>query len=170
MSEPQEKTMLAFHGKPSASLQPVGVGGPTDAMRPAFRAALEKYGHHLSLRCHARVKVDDPTPLPCECGLDELLAALSGEHGERDSATLSIGDVVQIDPAHDERFGGCFMVVTEPKGWGAQGYVAVPGSNGLAYYRCPKESMIRVGRAEWLTQDAETDRVATSHPHGEPPK
>lgn len=29
------------------------------------------------------------------------------------------GDVVQIDPSHDERFGGCFMLVTDVKSWGA---------------------------------------------------
>ena len=65
---------------------------------------------------------------------------------------LSIGDVVQIDPAHDDVFGGCFMVVTEPKLWGAQGYCSTPGEKGLAYYRCPHESMELVGRAIWVNQ------------------
>lgn len=63
------------------------------------------------------------------------------------------GDVVQIDPAHDERFGGCFMVVTDPKSWGAQGYVSVPGEKaGQAYYRCPWAGMRKIGRAEWVTK------------------
>lgn len=63
---------------------------------------------------------------------------------------LEKGDVVQIDPAHDERFGGCFMVVTEPKSFGAQGYVSAPGEKGLAYYRCNWEAMHKIGRAEWV--------------------
>ena len=33
----------------------------------------------------------------------------------------SVGQVVQINPEHDEVFGGCLMVITDPKSWGAQG-------------------------------------------------
>jgi len=62
---------------------------------------------------------------------------------------LDVGDVVQIDPAHDDRFGGCFMMITEPKSWGAQGFVRVP-AGGLAYYRCPSTAMHFIGRAEWI--------------------
>ena len=84
------------------------------------------------------------------------------------------GDVVQIDPAHDPVFGGAFMVVTEPKSWGAQGYVpmgvymqqrndaqergggpdkaeAGPGAV-QAFYRCPFEAMERVGQAVWIVE------------------
>lgn len=60
-----------------------------------------------------------------------------------------IGDVVQIDPDHDEVFGGSFMQVTEPKPWGAQGFVKVPGG-GFAYYRCPHEAFRFIGRAVWI--------------------
>lgn len=67
---------------------------------------------------------------------------------------LKPNDIVQIDPAHDVVFGGCFMVVTEPKPWGAQGACIGPGYNGLggtgiAYYRCKFENMEFVGHAEW---------------------
>jgi hypothetical protein len=62
---------------------------------------------------------------------------------------LQVGDVVQIAPSHDDVFGGSLMVVTEPKGWGAQGYVNIPG-RGLAYYRCAWEHMELVGRAPWV--------------------
>lgn len=73
-----------------------------------------------------------------------------------DNQNLRFGDVVQIDPAHDDRFGGCFMVVTEPKPWGAQGYCSSPGQSGLAYYRCPFAAMELIGRAEWVNKsDAE---------------
>ena len=65
---------------------------------------------------------------------------------------LEKGDVVQIDPAHDGLFGGCFMVVTELKGFGAQGYVSAPGEKGLAYYRCPWAGMHKVGKAEWVSE------------------
>ncbi len=61
-----------------------------------------------------------------------------------------VGDLLQIDPEHDEIFGGCFMVVTEPKGWGAQGYFAAPGEKGLAYYRVNFLNAVKVGRAEWV--------------------
>ena len=63
------------------------------------------------------------------------------------------GQVVQIDPDHDETFGACFMVISEPKAWGAQGYVQIPGKTedqrGQAYYRCPTEAMHLIGKAEW---------------------
>lgn len=35
---------------------------------------------------------------------------------------LKISTIVQIDPNSDPIFGGHFMVVTEHKSWGAQGY------------------------------------------------
>jgi hypothetical protein len=57
-------------------------------------------------------------------------------------------DVVQIDPASSKVFGGCLMVVSKPKSWGAQGYVRIPGK-GDAYYRCKFEEMEYVGRAIW---------------------
>ena len=71
---------------------------------------------------------------------------------------LKIGDIVQIDPHHDPVFGGHFMVVIDPKSWGAQGYCpAFPYEGkdgrvegGLAYYRCKFENMELVGSAEWV--------------------
>ena len=58
------------------------------------------------------------------------------------------GDIVQINPEHDETFGGSLMVVEEVKSWGFQGYVEIPGK-GKAYYRVPSEQAVRVGRAAW---------------------
>ena len=76
---------------------------------------------------------------------------------------LRVGDVVQIDPAHDEVFGGAFMIITEPKAWGAQGFVPM-GTHMMkdetgeerpaarqAPYRCPHDAMVLIGRAEWST-------------------
>lgn len=76
---------------------------------------------------------------------------------------LKVGDVVQIDPDHDPAFGGCFMLVTEPKPWGAMGACLGPKANGLqgagvAYYRVPFENMEYVGRAPWYFSDEEDDR------------
>jgi hypothetical protein len=65
---------------------------------------------------------------------------------------LRVGDVVQIDPAHDPRFGGCFMVVSEPKSFGAMGYCASPEESGLFYYRCSFENMEFIGHAEWMNK------------------
>ena len=79
------------------------------------------------------------------------------DKAERD---LIVGDVVQIDPEHDERFGGCFMIVTEPKSFGAQGAVLGPmannlGNTGVAYYRCALEHMEYIGHAAWALEDEE---------------
>lgn len=73
---------------------------------------------------------------------------------------IAVGDVVQIDPEHDEVFGACFMVVTELKpSWsGLQGYVTVPGKDGnggQAYYRVPEDKVVRIGAAEWAVAQSE---------------
>jgi len=62
---------------------------------------------------------------------------------------LKVGDVVQIDPAADTKFPGCFMMVTEPKAWGAQGFVQVP-AGGAAYFRPTWEQMEYIGPACWV--------------------
>ena len=67
---------------------------------------------------------------------------------------IEIGDVVQIDPEHDPTFGGHFLVVTEVKSWGVQGYVTPLPVNrgeprGLAYYRIEFDKIARIGKAEW---------------------
>ena len=68
--------------------------------------------------------------------------------------TIAVGDVVQIDPEHDDRFGGCFLIVTEVRSWGAIGYVRVPGEDaGDAFYRVPWEHCHQIGRAEWVRAD-----------------
>lgn len=61
---------------------------------------------------------------------------------------LTKGDVVQLSPDAGD-FAACFMTVTEPKPWGAQGYVRVPGG-GDAYYRAKHEHMTLIGRTEWM--------------------
>lgn len=69
---------------------------------------------------------------------------------------LEIGEIVQINPDHSDGrdgpwLGGCLMVVTEPKSWGAQGYVIAPGQHGAAYYRCTWEHMEPTGgTAQWI--------------------
>lgn len=69
---------------------------------------------------------------------------------------ININDVVQIDPAHDGVFGGCFMIVTELYSWGVQGYVQIPGEKGgQAYYRCKFEHVYRIGSAEWIADRGE---------------
>lgn len=73
---------------------------------------------------------------------------------------LKVGEIVQIDPDHSDGreghwFGGCLMVVTEPKPWGAQGYVqsAGPDHAGQAYYRCEFKNMEPTGgMAAWVIE------------------
>ena len=62
------------------------------------------------------------------------------------------GDVVQISPEYDQKFGGCFLLVTEPKVFGAQGFVQIPAS-GQAFYRCKFENMEYIGKAEWAPDE-----------------
>lgn len=66
--------------------------------------------------------------------------------------SLEFGDVVQINPEVDSKFPACFMVVTEVKSWGAQGYVTIPG-RGNAYYRAKHENMEYIGQAIWYDQE-----------------
>ena len=66
------------------------------------------------------------------------------------------GDVVQLNPetVGNKMFAACFMVITEPKSWGAQGYVTALGENGnpggAAFYRASHEEMFYIGKAEWM--------------------
>ena len=66
---------------------------------------------------------------------------------------LEKGDIVQINPAFECKFPGCLMVVTEPKAWGAQGYIAndLP-DGGLAFFRCETANMVKVGHVEWIKE------------------
>jgi hypothetical protein len=71
---------------------------------------------------------------------------------------LEIGDIIQINPVYDDVFGGCLMIITEPKEWGAQGYVQIPGKDGgRAFFRCRFEGMEFVGKAEWIRDNANED-------------
>jgi hypothetical protein len=71
---------------------------------------------------------------------------------------LAAGMVVQLDPEKTKNpmFGGCMMVITEPKSFGAQGYVQALGENGgpggQAYYRASWDEMELVGAAVWVAQ------------------
>jgi len=66
------------------------------------------------------------------------------------------GDLVQLNPetVGNKMFTACIMVITEPKPWGAQGYVQAfgveGGRGGQAYYRAKWEEMELVGHAEWV--------------------
>ena len=81
----------------------------------------------------------------------------------KDGTELHPGDVVQISPDCDNGpFAGCMMTVTEPKSFGAQGYVQALGENdrpgGQAYARITWKEMELVGKAAWvagsLTEDS----------------
>ena len=74
-----------------------------------------------------------------------------------DKRILEEGDVVQLNPetVRNKAFAGCMMVVSEPKEFGAQGYVQALGetreaSGGQAYYRAQWDEMEYVGKAAWI--------------------
>ena len=71
---------------------------------------------------------------------------------------LKVGQLVQLNPetVRNTMFAACIMVVTEPKKFGAQGYVQALGSDGhtggQAYYRATWDEMEPVGFAEWVSE------------------
>lgn len=71
---------------------------------------------------------------------------------------LKEGQLVQLNPdtVKNKMFTACIMVVTEPKSWGAQGYVQALGKNGepggQAYYRAIWDEMELVGYAAWRVE------------------
>lgn len=73
---------------------------------------------------------------------------------------LKIGDVLQIISAEGRpEYTGCFLVVTEPKAFGAQGYLLSPYDGigmsrfkGLAYLRVKFEEVEYVGSAPLILQ------------------
>ena len=72
---------------------------------------------------------------------------------------LQVGEIVQLipDKCKNPMLAGCFMTVTEPKAWGAQGYVQCTGENGKmggqAYYRAGWEEMVITwGTAQYLVE------------------
>jgi hypothetical protein len=73
-----------------------------------------------------------------------------------DATILKPGDIVQLSPetCKNPMLAACFMVVTEPKSFGAQGYVQCTGENGAmggqAYYRAGFDEMEKCGHAEWV--------------------
>lgn len=78
-----------------------------------------------------------------------------------DKRELKKGDVVQIAPIEDGFFTGAFMLVTEPKSWGAIGYVSIPGERGTvpqrAYTRVEWNNMEYVGTATFVPTDLNED-------------
>lgn len=69
---------------------------------------------------------------------------------------LKAGQLVQLNPetVRNPMFEACIMVITEPKAFGAQGYVQGLGADGKpggqAYYRARWDEMEPVGMAEWV--------------------
>jgi hypothetical protein len=82
---------------------------------------------------------------------------MADDRGMDKDPTLKAGDLVQLSPeCRNPLFSGCIMTVTEPKPWGAQGYVQALGSGdekpgGQAYYRAEWQEMERTGGvAVWV--------------------
>lgn len=73
---------------------------------------------------------------------------------DKSDRALEKGDVVQLNPftCENKAFGGCFMIVTDPAGYGAEGFIQDigPHRNSLgscAYYRAKFEEMEYIGHA-----------------------
>lgn len=63
-------------------------------------------------------------------------------------------DVVQIVPEH--KWGGCFLLVTEVKGWGVQGFVQIP-MKGQAYIRIEHGEYEKIGSAVFILPEDEAE-------------
>lgn len=77
---------------------------------------------------------------------------------------LQVGEIVQLHPTKciNKMFAGCLLVVSEPKSFGAQGYVQALGANGgvggQAYYRARWEEMEETGgMAPWIMDHRERE-------------
>ena len=76
----------------------------------------------------------------------------------KEGTPLTVGEIVQLSPdCRNPMLAYCLMVVTEPKPWGAQGYVQVPGTGGKpggqAYYRARWEEMESTGGGvQWFAE------------------
>lgn len=71
---------------------------------------------------------------------------------------IVVGCVVQLSPeTSNPGFGGCFMLVTEVKSFGAKGFVQSLGTReaigGQAHYRETWDKMAYVGMATWAPDD-----------------
>lgn len=64
---------------------------------------------------------------------------------------IQVNDVVQIVPEHE--WGGCFLMVTEVKSWGIQGFVQIP-INRQAHIRLKHEDYVKIGTAEFILQES----------------
>jgi len=70
---------------------------------------------------------------------------------------LAAGEIVQLHPLKVGRseFAGCLMVVTDPRTWGAIGYIEAlkpDGSSARFFYRASWEEIERTGGAVvWKT-------------------
>ncbi len=70
---------------------------------------------------------------------------------------LKIGDILQINPSH--AYGEMLLIVTEPKSWGAQGYLLSEYEfdavryKGRAFLRVKTEDFEKVGRLKWLREE-----------------
>lgn len=62
-----------------------------------------------------------------------------------DNLRLKLGDVVQLNENNEPCWVGCFMMVTELKSWGVQGFVSIPKNKTdpalRAYYRAEWQQM-----------------------------
>lgn len=62
---------------------------------------------------------------------------------------VSVGDIVQVDPAA-ANWGGCLVIVTEVKSCGIQGFTPMPPDGGRAYIRIKNEDFEAVAaKAVW---------------------
>lgn len=91
--------------------------------------------------------------------LDILRGKLQMEYDRRTKGArphLDVGDLVQLSPdtTRNKMLAGCIMTITEPKPFGAQGYVQVTGTNGepggMAFYRAGWNEFEYCGKAIWF--------------------
>lgn len=70
-------------------------------------------------------------------------------HGPDD---VSVGDVIQIDPDHDDDWGGCLLAVSDIWLCGVGGFIEQP-HGGETFYRIDYGEFAVIGKAAWVRSD-----------------
>jgi hypothetical protein len=71
---------------------------------------------------------------------------------------LEEGDIIQINPKIG-RYAGFFLIVTEPKSWGAQGYLLhyedfmATRYKGRAFLRVRFDEIEFCGKSQWIVKE-----------------
>lgn len=68
---------------------------------------------------------------------------------------VSVNSVVQVNESGPDPFVGCFILVTEVRSYGVQGFPPIPGGAGRAYVNLDWHQFEYIGDADLVPQEKE---------------